>query len=277
MNKNALAAALATTLATMLVASSAQATQVAGWNFNNFVTAGSLLQGPDFFNPKNTHSATYSDLDPTFGAGVESAAFGTLYFDGSNGSTFVDLVAFPATFAPNPGDLLSNRNAPVNGTPTPEVGFNDGASIIGVELGFSSPFAMRNSTALSVVFEADLSSLSLEGSDWNISFAGKRFEGQNVPGDVDVTVEYSLDGSAYTAVGATQVITPVDSLFSVALGAPTTSSLFVRLNFLSEFAIIDNVSIDATVAPAVPEPGAALLAISGLAGLGLMGRRGRRA
>src|SRR5258706_9280827 len=56
-------------------------TVAAGWDFSQYQGAGSLAPF------SNTLPANYSDSDPTFNAGNGSAAFGTLYFDGSNGSS----------------------------------------------------------------------------------------------------------------------------------------------------------------------------------------------
>ena len=66
--------------ASALLAGSAQAvvTVAAGWDFSQYGGTGSL-------SPlSNTLSANYSDFDPSFNAGSGSAAFGTLYFNGSN-------------------------------------------------------------------------------------------------------------------------------------------------------------------------------------------------
>ena len=66
--------------------SSAQASLVAGWDFSQYAGDGFMsIDGGGSFT--NTLPANYSDLDPTFGAGFESGAFGTMFADGQFGST----------------------------------------------------------------------------------------------------------------------------------------------------------------------------------------------
>jgi hypothetical protein len=87
MKRKLLVAAIASVAAAF--AGSAHAEMIAGWDFSQYVGDASLVK--DFsFVPSNTLNSNYSDLDPTFGAGAESAAFGNLYFDGTHGSTFVN-------------------------------------------------------------------------------------------------------------------------------------------------------------------------------------------
>ena len=82
---------IASTILSMAVsasmASSSQAFLAAGWDFSQY--AGDGLLSLDFVTFTTTLSANYSDLDPTFGAGAESAAFGTFYLNGSFGSSSI--------------------------------------------------------------------------------------------------------------------------------------------------------------------------------------------
>ena len=71
------------------VSAPAQATMVAGWDFSQYLSDSQLsVDGATY---TDTLSANYSNLDPTFGAGAESAAFGTMYIDGSFGSTAIEI------------------------------------------------------------------------------------------------------------------------------------------------------------------------------------------
>ena len=65
----------------------AHAAMVAGWDFSQYFADGILSIDGNAYT--GVLSANYSDLDPTQGAGAESAAFGTLYLDGQFGSTNV--------------------------------------------------------------------------------------------------------------------------------------------------------------------------------------------
>ena len=70
---------------TLLLAGSAQGSVVAAFDFSQYLGPGANTI--DGVNLASQVPANYSDFDPTFGAGAESAAFGTLYLDGTNGSS----------------------------------------------------------------------------------------------------------------------------------------------------------------------------------------------
>ena len=133
----------------------------------------------------------------------------------------------------------------------------------------------RGADAFDIVFEADISSLGLAGSGWDVSFGAQTFDGT---GSVDVA--YSTDGSLFVAAGIANVTT-LDTPFTIALGsAPTTSDIFVRMTLTGALAgglnqiKLDNVAIlAAEVGPAVPEPGTLALVGTGLFGLLYTGRR----
>lgn len=256
---------LAAVLASAFVAGQAQAATVAGWGFHQYFGSGTLASTEDNTGATASLNANFSDLDPTFGAGIESAAFGTLFFDGQFGSTTVNPFAFPADFSPSAavgGSLTTN--------PTTQGGafFNGAgtANIMFAELGFSGNFAMQSQTPLTVVFAADLSSVTDQGSNWGLEFASRTFSGAGTIG-----VEFSTDGSNFSDLGI-QAINDVDSAFSIALGATQSDNAYVRLT-LSSNVFLDNVEINADLGAAVPEPATALLGLSGVAGLAFLGRR----
>src|SRR5262245_32887566 len=96
----------------VLAAVSASAMQVvAGWDFSQF-------RGNNRLEPivTNTVPANYSAFDPTFNAGSGSAAFGTLYFDGSNGSS-----SSSTAFLPTVGTMNCERR-PTGGSTLQPVG-----------------------------------------------------------------------------------------------------------------------------------------------------------
>src|SRR5262245_55793639 len=65
-----------------LAAEPGRAVEVAaGWDFSQYEGTGELTPFT------NTLPANYSDSDPTFNAGAGSATFGTLFFNGTNGSS----------------------------------------------------------------------------------------------------------------------------------------------------------------------------------------------
>lgn len=268
MKTHSLIASLASLGLSTLVAGSAQATMVAGWDFAQYVAA--TLLSTDGANFINTLPADYSDVpggDPN-GAGVESAAFGTMLMDGSATSTNVnpDPSANPP-FIPTTDSLLSNFGAP------DIAGDFDQHTILMTEDPslFPNFLSMTATGALSVVFQADLGSVAEEGEDWVLTFGGKTFSG-----NATVGVSVSSNGTSYAAAfgGGSVNLSPSDTPFTVVLTNPATDTLvdtlFVRLDFAApgagglNQAIIDNVAINASL---VPEPGTVGLFLAGLLGL----------
>jgi hypothetical protein len=251
-----------------LVGSSAQASMIAGWDFSQYFGDGfmSIDQGASF---TDTLDANYSDLDPTFGAGAASAAFGTMYVNGQFGSTDVDAGSGTEQFLPSaaaPGSLLSNQTAP-GGTAD-----FDAFDILLDEGQLSAEsLAMVAAAPSVVVFEADLTSVSQAGSGWSISFAAKMSSGSSVLG-----IEFSSDGVNFVSFGSVN-LTTVDTAYNVNLGADETSKAYVRLSFNPSGAnqpFLDNVAFNAAnLVGVVPEPSTALLGSLGVIGLAIAGRR----
>jgi hypothetical protein len=258
-------------LASIAIAGSAQADNIrviAGWDFSQYWADGTLYTDGSFVN-RDTLDANYSDFDPTFGAGAESAAFGTLYFNGAHGSTNVDENAFPPAFTPTTGSLASNLGAPLNGIPVNDVDF-DTHNVLALEgQDYRNYLAMTATSALDIVFEADLTSEGLTGWDWQISFGAQTFTGN----ETEVTIEFSTDGISYTSFGFVTVDAN-DTLFEATLGSDITDQAFVRLGFdpsslTGGQPVIDNVAIVAII----PEPSTAFLLALGLVGLGACRQR----
>jgi hypothetical protein len=256
-------------LASVAIAGSAQAASiVAGWDFSQYWADGTLYTDGSFVN-QDTLDANYSDFDPSFGAGAESVAFGALYFNGAHGSTNVDENAFPPAFTPTTGSLASNLGAPLNGIPATDVAF-DAHTVLALEgQDYQNYLAMTATSALDIVFEADLSSAGLTGWDWQISFGAQTFSGN----ETEVTLEFSTDGISYASFGSV-VVDANDTLFQATLGSDITDQAFVRLGLDSSSLtggqpVIDNVAIIATI----PEPSTAFLLALGLVGLGACRQR----
>jgi hypothetical protein len=235
---------------------------VAGWDFSQYSTDGFLSL--DEATLSNTLGANYSDLDPTFGAGAESAAFGTMHLDGQFGSTNTPL-DFADPFVPSAaagGSLTSNKTAPAGSD------FDSFLVLSNEGQPFTNPFAMAAVGAATVVFAADLLSVPEIGDSWSITFGARTFSGTSA-----ITIEFSTDGVSFTSFGVAN-LTTVDTLFSVAFGGGPSERAFVRLGFDPSGGqpFIDNVAISADLA-SVPEPGVTALLLTGLAGLARMGRR----
>src|SRR5262245_22436857 len=195
------------------IAASAQAVTVAGWDFSQWQEAGQL--STDGTTSQSTLAANYSAYDLTFNSGSGAAAFGTLYFDGSFGSTAVAQGSPPGTtsFAPTTGSpqgagsLSSNREGPVQarvgtlpflGGKAPGVGFEAFPVLKAEGQTFQHALSMTARTAVDVVFRANTTSLTSPGEGgvgWSVSFAGKTFPGS---GPAVVGVAFSSDGASFT-------------------------------------------------------------------------------
>jgi hypothetical protein len=280
----------------VLGASTAGAETVAGWDFSQYRGDGSLAPFTD------TLPANYSDLDPTFNAGAESAAIGTLYFDGSFGSSSTTTDFLPTAgsmncervpvggsggpegcSAPNvDGPVRSNRDAP---WATPGHTSFDAHGVLRAEgQAFQNLLAMQATNSVAVVFEADVAPDA--AASWAVSFGGRVVSGGGDDGgalDCDpvgagecsttVTVEFSPDGSTYSSFGSV-VLTAADTRYSMPLDPGASSTGYVRLGFTpgsgGELPIIDNVAIAAIP---VPEPGMVLMLLAGILGLRVLPRR----
>jgi len=263
--------ALVAAAALTLVAGSAKAaSMVAGWDFSQFF--GSTALSTDGATAATSIDANYSDFDPNF-AGSESAAFGGMFYDGSFGSTnIVPDFSGNEPFIPLTGSLSSNQGAPGPFDGTLPFGSGGAFGVLSAEgQQFTENLSMRANSEADIVFQADLSSLSATGSNWELGFGGI-----TEAGTANVEVGVSTDGATYSVV-ETLTLNTLDTLYTASLGAAVdgASQVFVRLGFgpqAPNLPIIDNVSISADVGT-VPEPGVALLGLAGLAGLGLFGRR----
>lgn len=251
----------------------AQALMIAGWDFSQWYGDGTL--STDGVNPANTLSANYSYFDPTFNAGAESADFGTLYFDGQHGSSNV-AVDFTGTedivpTAIDGGSLPVNLDAPVVGGGSNP--FDSHAILDSEGQTFSNLLAMKANDLVSLVFEADMTSIPQFGTNWNLSFGG-----QTTSGTSTVGVEWSSTGLAgsYVSYGVYN-LTDVATTFNINLALAAAEKAFVRLTMTpgaGTDARIDNVAINAQVqtgtVPALSSWGTAILALAVLCGGALL-------
>jgi hypothetical protein len=249
-------------------ANPAQAAMVAGWDFSQYFADGALsIDGATF---TGTLSANYSDLDPTSGAGAESANFGSLYLNGQFGSTNVNAGSGTEPILPSGavgGSLASNISAPGG-----SLDFDSWATVQNEGQVYANSLALTGVGAASAVFEATLSALAATGSNWVLTFGARTFTGVS-----ELGIDFSTDGATYTSLG-TVALTNLDTPYSVNLGAASSPTGFVRFDFVTPGAggdgqqFIDNVAINANVA-AIPEPGTAFLFGLGMLGLAVTGRR----
>lgn len=256
------AAALATSA---LAAGSAGAATVAAWDFSQFPNPGAFTTDGTTFEITEQLDANYSDLDPNF-LGPESAAFGTMFADGTAGSTVGGLTS---PFAPNSEDLTENNDV----LETNLVFLGDGAALNSLTIEGqenAKRMGLGTDAPASLVFGADLSSIPEFGQDWTLSFGGVTADDPN--GSSDIGVEFSTDGSDFSSIGSV-VLAGTPAVFSLdAVGSADQAFFRLNIDGSNELPTIDNVGINTTL---VPEPGTALLLGGGLAGLAAIGRRRR--
>ncbi|MDJ0849360.1 MAG: PEP-CTERM sorting domain-containing protein [Myxococcota bacterium] len=248
----------------------------AGWDFSQFATSGSLTIGFDdltFEETKtNTPSATASDFDPTDGVGAESAAFGTLYFNGDFGSTNVDVdspTVFPlsAPSAP-PNSLATDINAPQTFN-TSNAPFDSFSILAGEGQEFTEALTLSSNAAAVLVFEADLSSVPEIGIEWFLNGAGRTYSDNTTIG-----VEFSTDGVSFDPAGDIVLGAGSETEIRLSLGTAPSDLAYARLTIPEPGSGVGQVSLDnITISAVIPEPATALLLGGGLLGLSALGRR----
>lgn len=237
---------------------SAQTHLVAGWDFSQYLGDSFSTVTADA-TPVNTLSANYSSFDPTFGAGAESAAFGTLYYNGQFGSDLQN-TSFSANDAIRPTSLNLIPNNPAFGQ---DFNLNTVQTAEGAD--FAQPYSLQlgNSTAgtgFNIVFEATAASVQ---TDWVFTFAGLRGIGTDI-----VSVEFSTDATTW-GTAETYTLTDVEAAFSTTVKDVISDTAYFRVSS-DGYSAIDNVAIGA-----VPEP-STFAALAGVVVLGFAAARRRR-
>ena len=260
--------------ATAIAGPAPAATLVAGWNFSQYAGDGDLDTGS---GASDILTANYSNRVSGDGAGPAANPYGTMHMNGQFGSTNVDEMAFPPAFGPSQatgGSLTTNTTAPQTGTPPGAVAFD--APCANHQVGpYCQEVAMLANpfTNLNIVFKATLLPDSLLGQDWKLSFAGRTLGGTSI-----VTIDFSLDGIVY-GNATTRNLNTTDTAFSVdfsAVAGDLVSAAYMRLSFNAATGnepLIDNLAITVESTQPIPEPGTAMLLLTGLLGLGISGRR----
>lgn len=293
MNRELRVIAALLALSVLSAGSAGAAGIVAGWDFSQY-------RGSNSLDPigASTLPANYSDSDPTFNAGSGSAAFGTLFFNGTNGSSST-LTAFLPTAGtmncqrrptggvlqpvgcatPNvDGPIRSNKHEPW--VQPGDVSF-DAQSVLRSEgQQYQNLLAMTANDNVSVVFKGDMGAGN-SSSGWRLSFGGKTFTGVGdnggpFPCDPDgasqcttnVGIEWSANGVTYNSAGSVQ-LTSADTRYDVPLGPGSSQARYARLNLAPGAGgaqpMIDNV--------ALPEPGATVSLLAGVVCLAALHRR----
>jgi hypothetical protein len=283
-----------------LVAGTAEAREVvAGWDFSQFQQAGSLTP------LGSSVPANYSDYDLTFNAGSGSAAFGTAFFDGTNGSTATATDFMPTAGVMNcerrpvgvseplkpagcavpnvDGPIRSNKKEPWSVPGAGKANFDEHAVLRSEGQQFQNLLAMQASNNVSVVFKGDLGAGHSAGG-WRVSFGARTLSGVGDNGGPlscdpagasectsTVSVEFAPNCGVYSSFGSVN-LTSADTRYDVALATGASQSGCVRLGLApgagAAQPILDNVAITT-----LPEPRALLSLLFGAGFLTLLTRR----
>ena len=254
---------MAAAAASLLWVGTAGAQLMAGWDFSQYAVDGALSTDGATFT--DTLAANYSSFDLTNNAGSGSAAFGTLFMNGANGSTNVDEASATAAVVPSaavPGSdvLSSNRKAPATGPGTNP--FNSFSILRGEGQSRTQNLGLTARSGADVVFQSGSTGVGRPG--WYMSFAGRAVSGTST-----VDVEFSSNCSTYSTLGSFPLTTE-DKKSTVVLSAtPGLDVTCVRLALdpTAGQPIIDDVAIF------VPEPAMGFALFAGVAGLVALARR----
>ena len=265
-----------TTLPIALIASSvltlaglAQAETIAGWDFSQYAASCSFAKDTTLV-PSDTLEANYSNRIAAPGVGPTAASFGTLYLNGSFGSTNVDETSQNPALVPTqsaPGSLASNLSAPTSGGPGYDP-FDAQSSLTAAGQDYFNLISMTATAPVLPVFEALLGAPPAPLKHWELSLGGKTFSGTSTVG-----VEFSSDGVSYSPM-TTFNLTTTDAQLSAPLMAAVTDKAYVRLSLDpsgGQQPILDNVAI-----VLLPEPSATAQAVASVLSLALFHRIRRR-
>jgi len=255
-------------VSTASLAGAANADLIAGWDFSQYRADGSLDDGG---GPTDTLPANYSSLDATLGAGGtapgDSADFGTMFMNGTLGSTDVAEAAAAPEVVPHAHDTQAGKAGPYTVSSTrvqPIRGF-DAFSVLAAEgQANTQRLGLTARAPADIVFQADQGAVL--NRTWLLSFAGFALD---PTGNVDVDVEFAPSCGAYSLV-QTVTLTADEQAFEIPLAANVVDDdACVRLSLdnANGQPVIDNV--------AVPEPGMAMSMIAGALALVGLGRRRR--
>ncbi len=236
----------------------AQDRVVAGWDFSQYQGAGAATA--DGTTLATSLPANYSDFDPTYGSGAEAAAFGTMFVDGSNGSSLTS----GSDFGPTTARGSANKRGPANGVPAADAAF-DAFNVLASEgQTFQSDVSVVSTQQTNVVFRADRTGGATAGNRWKVAFGAQWLDAPSA-----LTVEFGAGSPSYSLVRNVN-LTPSDTRYEVQLGESTENIVFVRLGLpAGSDTVLDNVTI------AVPEAAAGCAAWAALGALGVFARTRR--
>jgi hypothetical protein len=262
--------AIASVTAAALLAASAQAVVIAGWDFSQHRGPGSSSGGG------SPLGATNADLDPTFKAGHESAFIGQATY---NASAILPTAGLSLNCEKdNDGDgfedgcSVPNVNGPVNSNVSAPFSYGspsfDAFSILKSEgQTYTHRLGMTTDDTQSMVFNV-AAGYTGGANNWVVSLGARMLTGTTSP--LSVSISGTGGSGSCTPVGGSGTITTTDERKVFTCPAATHTSAAVTVNLSGSPGsqpVIDNVAIEATP---IPEPAAIAQLLAGtgcLAGL----------
>lgn len=226
-------------------------------------TNAQLLVGAWDFQTTTTGGTATSGAPSTPKVYVANFGSGTLYLDGSNGSSNWlntssnnELTSFSGL-----GSSLNTALPGGGSLSTSTTGFSSLAFVSGADLG-GGVFAANGKKA---VFRFSMTGMS----DLNISYDIQR----NLYGAGTQTWDYSTDGTNWFSIGSSSSTTTLATrTLSTVTGLNNAADAYVRVTFTGFFSG-GNTRMDNVQLQAVPEPSALSLLAVGLGGLAMLRRR----
>ncbi len=243
---------------------------VAGWDFSGYAIEAAGFSSIDNVNLTGQMNANFTQSQPNF---VNAAPFGTVYYDGSFGSTAFDLVR-----GGSPDVILNNNLGTLGGNGTIGASGSINTLVLGQGQPNNNAQALGLTTNGAITFAINMTTFGLgsAGEGWSLAFATQNVGDSN--NSSSIAWDYSLNGSDFTSTGFNTAITNNAAAGSVDLSSITAldgqSIVYFRGTFsdVTGASYIDNFQVNAT---AVPEP-SAFAAIFGVLALGFAAVRRRR-
>ncbi|WP_309386265.1 PEP-CTERM sorting domain-containing protein [Cerasicoccus frondis] len=234
---------------------------VTGWDFSQYDNTGVTMIGSEVVD---TLSANYSDFASSeFGAGPSAAFSGTLYYDGSFGSSSGSVVPFLVRATST--NLTSNVDVSRDTISNPNlVPFNSLQTLLDEGQSNANPFGLQ-------IFGADTSLVFRSTPSFGLEYSAFSFAGMSLGDDVSVDVETSVDGVNFFNEGSF-ILTDTDSAYQLDIDS-FANEVFVRMTFDTALnsVVIDNVAFISYI---IPEPSTyALIVATGIFGVILLRRK----
>lgn len=204
-------------------------TNVAGWDFSPYaVTVNPGFSSIDAETLTGVINANFTQGLPEF---VEAQPFGTLYYDGSFGSTAFDL---------NTKEIEPNNDLGTLGG-NGEIGASGNINTLtaqGQEYGFGNALGLTTNGAITIAIDLTGFELGSSAESWSLAFATQN--NSDSDNSSSIAWDYSLDGSEFVSTGITTAITQNAAAQSVDLSGIEALDGQTEVFFRGTFSGVDD-------------------------------------